>query len=495
MSSSTGDSSAEGRVLSAEQERLLAAQPDVDPLLGHDELLAEIVSRLRPVFAANVMILSRRGRRWGVAVPSPVDPAFGTAGREPLLNRLAADAPTVGVEYVEDGTTPWTLVACATHPPMILAVEGDWASRPTFVQLAQIVGRTWRGHSASIRARAGLAAHRLARRLSRARGLGEVHDVIARRMPMAVRATVGALAVPDPSDGRLVIVATYGYPRELVEHLRIEPGAGVFGAVFANGRPLHVRQVDRVTNRRKRPRYRTDSFIAIPLVSGRQVLGVIAVTDRRDDKPFTSDDVATLRAAAVPAALALGRELALEQSEQHALTAAIDPLTGVFNRRHFETRLEEELQRSRRHSLSLAFLMIDIDDFKAINDSCGHLAGDTVIRDVADILRRSVRVFDVCSRFGGEEFAIIMPGSGVDSSAMVAERIRARIEAYRSAEPGLEDRSITVSIGMAVSSPAMSARDVVGTADRALYAAKHAGKNRVRVADEALGPDADRAAR
>jgi diguanylate cyclase len=127
--------------------------------------------------------------------------------------------------------------------------------------------------------------------------------------------------------------------------------------------------------------------------------------------------------------------------------------------------------------------MIDIDDFKGVNDSFGHLAGDTVIRDVAEILRRSVRVFDVCARFGGEEFAIIMPGSVVESAAMVAERIRERIEAYRPADPGLEKISLTVSIGLAVSSPGMSAHDLIDSADQALYLAKRAGKNRVRVAN------------
>jgi diguanylate cyclase (GGDEF)-like protein len=126
--------------------------------------------------------------------------------------------------------------------------------------------------------------------------------------------------------------------------------------------------------------------------------------------------------------------------------------------------------------------MIDIDDFKGVNDSFGHLAGDTVIRDVAEILRRSVRVFDVCARFGGEEFAIIMPGSVVESAAMVAERIRERIQSYRPAESGLENLSLTVSIGLAVSTPGMTSQDLIEAADRALYRAKRAGKNRVRIA-------------
>jgi diguanylate cyclase (GGDEF)-like protein len=222
----------------------------------------------------------------------------------------------------------------------------------------------------------------------------------------------------------------------------------------------------------------------MPIRAGEDVLGVICVTDRANSGPFTQDHVATLRALAGLAALALGRERALVQAENFALTAAIDPVSGVFNRRHFHVRLEEELQRAKRHQLSLAFLMIDMDDFKSINDSFGHLAGDAVIRDVAEILRRSVRVFDVCARFGGEEFAIIMPGSVVESASLVAERIRERIEHYRPTDPGLGALRLTASIGLAVSAAGISGREFIARADHALYLAKRDGKNRVRVHQE-----------
>ena len=105
-------------------------------------------------------------------------------------------------------------------------------------------------------------------------------------------------------------------------------------------------------------------------------------------------------------------------------------------------------------------------------------AGDTVIRGVGDILKRSVRRFDLCTRFGGEEFAIVMPGSGAENSASVAERIRQRIETFRPAEAELTDLRVTASIGMAVS-PGASARELIARADQALYEAKRGGKNRL----------------
>jgi diguanylate cyclase (GGDEF)-like protein len=123
--------------------------------------------------------------------------------------------------------------------------------------------------------------------------------------------------------------------------------------------------------------------------------------------------------------------------------------------------------------------MIDLDDFKMVNDRFGHLAGDSVIKEVAVILRRTVRMFDVCTRYGGEEFAILMPNSGAQSAATVAERIRRRIESYRFTEPSLVSLSATARIGLAVSTAQLLPRDLIERADQALYQAKTLGKNRV----------------
>jgi len=234
-----------------------------------------------------------------------------------------------------------------------------------------------------------------------------------------------------------------------------------------------------------RPRYRTASFVAVPIGFRRAPLGVVCVADRNDNRAFTREDVSTLRALAAPAALALDRQRATARADRYARAATVDPLSGAFNRRYFDARLEEELQRSRRHpnAHAVALLMLDLDDFKRINDSYGHLAGDTVICDIAEILRHSVRVFDVCARFGGEEFAILMPNTSLESAVKVADRIRERIESYRSVEAGLGELRTTASIGLAMSSSSLTGRDLVARTDQALYEAKRQGKNRVRIAD------------
>jgi diguanylate cyclase (GGDEF)-like protein len=305
-----------------------------------------------------------------------------------------------------------------------------------------------------------------------------------------VHAQIAALAVANADGQALAITATHGYPLTLVEHLRIRRGEGVLGSVFESGLPLRVSDVSRSQGtRRRRSRYKTNSFAVVPISAGQDILGAVCVTDRADGRPFSRHDLSTLRTLAATIALALVRERAHEQASSYAQAAAIDPVSGLFNRRYFQARLDEELQRAHRHALSVGLLMIDVDDFKSINDQFGHLAGDAVIADIGEILRRSVRVFDICTRYGGEEFAVVMPGSGPEDAARIAERIRERIEAYRPSIPELSMLRITASIGLSVSSTGTSARDLISVADQALYQAKRAGKNQVRGGDSERGSE------
>jgi two-component system cell cycle response regulator len=165
--------------------------------------------------------------------------------------------------------------------------------------------------------------------------------------------------------------------------------------------------------------------------------------------------------------------------------ALVDPLTGLHNRRYFEERLGSELAAARRHRRSLSLLLCDVDHFKSINDEFGHLAGDEVLKTLGLVLRGAVRKEDVLARVGGEEFVVIGRETGLDGAQALGERIRRAVERSRCAWQR-HALGVTMSIGATVSlgqrdtAPARRVeREILETADRALYLAKQAGRNRV----------------
>ena len=309
-----------------------------------------------------------------------------------------------------------------------------------------------------------------------------LHGVIVEHMARVVRAEMGSLAVLVPVEETLAVVATYGYPSVVVEDVRLAPGEGVLGRVFSTARPILTRTASDNPGATRRRRYRTDSYVAVPLLTADGVIAVVALTDKTDSTPFDDDDLAILTALGVPAALALAREQLRDRTHDLAHLATVDGLTGLFNRRYFETRLEQEIQRQRRQADELALLMVDLDNFKDLNDSQGHLVGDRVLREVADILRRAVRIFDVCARYGGEEFVILMPGAGAPTALRIAERIRRQVEQHfasglRAGQP----MPTTVSVGVSTASPTTSRETLIAQADSALLWAKTSGKNLVNL--------------
>ena len=158
--------------------------------------------------------------------------------------------------------------------------------------------------------------------------------------------------------------------------------------------------------------------------------------------------------------------------------ALTDALTGLYNQRYLRRHLGGLLESGQAHEI--AVLMIDVDHFKAVNDSLGHAAGDKALRAVAETLRSNIRVFDSLARYGGEEFAVVMPGTGCDDAAIAAERLRAAVEAAPIGSVVGFGHRLTVSIGVAYAGEAPTTPEaLLNTADRALYQAKRAGRNRV----------------
>lgn len=168
--------------------------------------------------------------------------------------------------------------------------------------------------------------------------------------------------------------------------------------------------------------------------------------------------------------------------------ATRDGLTRCYNHKYFKARSEQEVARAHRHKLELALAMLDIDHFKSINDNHGHPAGDSVLVHLSNLMLASVRSTDVVARYGGEEFGIIFIQAGIPEAEIITNRLRERIASHRFAFPGPSDANeivrvpVTVSIGVASLAAGDSMQQLIRKADEALYAAKQAGRNQVRIA-------------
>jgi diguanylate cyclase (GGDEF)-like protein len=183
------------------------------------------------------------------------------------------------------------------------------------------------------------------------------------------------------------------------------------------------------------------------------------------------------------AAVLVGQAVvALDNARLHRIVeqqAVVDGLTGLANRRHADEMLARELARSARFGGPVGLILADVDDFKAINDEYGHPIGDAVLREIAGALLGTVREIDVAARWGGEEFAVVLPGTDAQGAAHAAERIRDALTRRDMIAPDGARLRVTASFGVTSSSPGTTSEELVAAADEALYRAKRSGKDRV----------------
>jgi len=218
------------------------------------------------------------------------------------------------------------------------------------------------------------------------------------------------------------------------------------------------------------------SRMCIPLVSFGHTLGILALDSSQPDA-FRDGDLQSLESVADICATAIQNAHYVERVKQ---LAYLDGLTGIFNRRFFELRFIEEIDRARRYGTGMAVIMADIDQFKRLNDEFGHVLGDEVLRQVSSLFHQQLRKIDVVCRYGGEEFGILLTQTDAHHAMNVAEKLRRMVASWQF--PGVP-RTVTISAGAAAFPDHGATRDdLVRAADSALYAAKQTGRNKICLA-------------
>ncbi len=213
------------------------------------------------------------------------------------------------------------------------------------------------------------------------------------------------------------------------------------------------------------------SLICVPLIAKGECIGIINITNKKNGKLFNKKDLEFVEALANQAAIAV------DNAQLYEL-ATKDGLTKLYIHRHFYYLLESEIKRVQRYHHVLSLLMMDIDGFKQVNDTYGHLVGDMVLKEIATTIQKTIRHVDIPARYGGEEFAIILPETQATNALIIAERLRQKISEIKVKVDETTFVSPTVSIGVAeYPNAADNIKDIIDMADKAMYLSKENGKN------------------
>lgn len=320
----------------------------------------------------------------------------------------------------------------------------------------------------------------------------EIYHILVRRVARGLKISKCSLVFANPGEESAVVVASYENPmlRDLPIELRRYPEIR---------RALDARQTVLVTDVATDPLYAeareswesggvavpTRSAIAIPFVMRDQRAGVFFLRTTAEDTPLNQSDLTfaeqVIRAAVQALEKAYDLESAVLGREHMKTLAETDPLTETFNRRALADKLVQEIERANRYGTQLACLMVDVDNFKQINDAHGHLAGDVVLRQLGGILRREQRAVDIVARFGGEEFVVILPETVSGGARIFAERVIRKVAGHPFGEGG-QAIHVTVSVGIACypDDRVQDSESLLKLADQNLYKAKQDGRNRYR---------------
>ena len=329
--------------------------------------------------------------------------------------------------------------------------------------------------------------HDVAKALTSSLDLDSILQTILEKMAEYFQPDTWSLLMVDEQKMELYFAIAVGQASEALKSVRLKVGEGIAGHVAKFGEKLVVPDVTADKRFAKRvdtlTQLQTQSIICMPLKSRLRVLGVIQLVNV-DLAHFSREEEFFLQALCDYAAIAIENARAVEKIQELTIT---DDCTGLYNARHLYKTLEQEVYRSTRFQYEFSVLFIDLDHFKQVNDTHGHLVGSKLLAEIGYMIKAQLRLIDSAFRYGGDEFVVVLPQTGKDAALVVARRIRDCLRAsVFCKEEGL-NLNVRASMGLATfPHDAKSSHDIIRQADEMMYMVKNTSRDSIAVAQRGV---------
>lgn len=329
--------------------------------------------------------------------------------------------------------------------------------------------------------------HGVAKALTSSLDLDSILQTIMEKMAEYFRPDTWSLLMVDEELDELYFAIAVGTASESLKNVRLKVGEGIAGWVAKHGErlivpdvmsdPRFAKRVDEMT------KWETRSIICIPLRSKHRVLGVIQLVNVNMDG-FGNPELFFLQSLCDYAAIAIENARAVEKIQELTIT---DDCTGLFNARHLYKTLETEVYRSSRFGYEFSVLFIDLDHFKQVNDTHGHLVGSKLLAEIGYLIKAQLRLIDYAFRYGGDEFVVLLPQTGKDAALVVARRLRDSMRTGLFCQDESLNLNVRASMGMATyPHDAKTPHDIIRQADEMMYLVKNTTRDNIGIAQRGV---------
>src|ERR1700722_17838887 len=329
--------------------------------------------------------------------------------------------------------------------------------------------------------------HDVAKALTSSLDLDSILQTIMEKMAEYFKPDNWSLLMVDEERDELYFAIVVGKAAETLKNVRLKVGEGIAGWVAKHGErvvvpdvytdPRFAKRIDEMT------KWETRSIICVPLRSKLRVLGVIQLVNVDMDH-FTDQELFFLQALSDYAAIAIENARAVEKIQELTIT---DDVTGLYNARHLYKTLETEVYRSARFNYEFTVLFIDLDHFKQVNDTHGHLVGSKLLAEIGYLVKAQLRLIDYAFRYGGDEFVILLPQTGKDAALVVAKRLRDALRASNFCRDEGLNLNVRASIGLATyPHDARDTHDIIRQADEMMYLVKNTTRDNIGIAQRGV---------